>query len=166
MIPRIDLTNAGATAYLIDTRYNTKTGWAQMAAAGPDGTPARFVKLHAATGTKTVSWTCEALDAFPVCPHWDTQSDNEVLLEKEITPCAPAPGLGGRVWRVSGLYKYGLKLPPGDSDSLVTGVVPGSGDVVNGCYLPMTVFLKNVIGPAPAMSNSGGGGVTGYAVQG
>jgi hypothetical protein len=155
MIPRIDLTNAGVTAYLIDTRYWTNTGWVQMPVAGPDGSEARFVKVCAAYSTKVVSWTCEALDGPPVCPHWDTQSGNEVLLEKEITPCAPAPGLGGRVWRVSGLYKYGLKLPPGDTDSLVTGVVPGSGDDVTGCYLPMSVFLRNVIAPAPAVTQTG-----------
>src|SRR4051812_30135151 len=74
------------TDYKVDVKYVWSPGVMQMPVAGPDGTPARVVKKHAMVCKKIVDWTAERFNTWPVLPHWDSGSTNEVLTHAEATP--------------------------------------------------------------------------------
>lgn len=121
----VDVSMVGDVGYLADimldgraySRYNirqqvaTKSGLYQMPAAGPVGTPARIVRLHAPVSSKIVTWVIERLclsGEKPLLPHWDTEDANEVCIYAEVRIDSPIIQPGGYLflWRVAGEYHY------------------------------------------------------------
>jgi hypothetical protein len=141
------------TKYSCTQFYAWNYGLAQMPVAGPVGTPARIVRLHAPSCTKVVAWVAERLGAIPVCPHTDTGSSNDVLIGKMIG--LPVPGViidGTQVWQVAGVYSYALQVPPSDNDPLTAGSGPFDPSPSTANVLQLGQFSRTVIGPVPPVS--------------
>jgi hypothetical protein len=132
---------AAYNEYLIDTHYETNQGLRQLALASDEGGPesCAIVAVSAPVSRKRVQWTVERIGMAPICPHWDTGNDNEVLLRKRITPCSTwiMPDGKTQVWRVEGIYEYALLAAVDDADSLYAGAIPvaileSSTQIING----------------------------------
>lgn len=104
--------------YQITTSYAVRTGVYQMPVCGPVGTPAFFGQVSARWCKKTVRWLASRLGALPRVPHWDAGNSNEVLEFFQINGDAPVLQPNGQTvaYHISGVYVYGLYLPPGDND--------------------------------------------------
>lgn len=97
--------------YAIRQHHVTHSGLMQLPTAGPVGTPARIVRVHAPYSIKVVTWVVMVhclQGEKPVLPHWDTLDPNEVCTLAEVRVDAPAIRSGGEVflWRASGEYHY------------------------------------------------------------
>lgn len=98
---------------LFDVRYIFVPGHVVLTPAGEDGLAGEVVKLHAGYWTKEVMWTMERANAWPVCPHPDTDANEVMLAGSYVQPADPLEGPGGsRIYRVSGMYRYRLLAPP------------------------------------------------------
>ena len=64
--------------YPIDTNYTWDEGLHVMPVAGPPGTPARVMRLHAGLNLKRVQWSAERIGMQLTCPSWDLTNDNEI----------------------------------------------------------------------------------------
>lgn len=134
--------------YLIDTSYETDSGIRQMPLASNGGGPScAFVQIHAEVTRKKVQWTAERIGAAPTCPHWDTGNANEVLLSRKIKPCSTfvMPDSMTQVWRVEGVYVYGLKVATGEGDRLFAGAIPVCTLAASTQSISGTNFSKEIL---------------------
>jgi hypothetical protein len=99
--------------YQCTVAWEWDSGLAQQPVAGPDGTPAKFVKLGAAHGRKVVRFYAERLGEQPVLPAPEPDTDAQKLLRGKVVPANPMPTAEGGDYRfaVRGVYVYGLSLP-------------------------------------------------------
>lgn len=119
------------TNYRIDVRYERIENVLQMPVAEENlidffgqRVECEFVTVAAPIGRKVVSWSAERLGAWPACPSKNTGLVNEVFIREDVTPATPETMPGGTelVYRVSGVYYYGLRQPRGPGDQLPTGI--------------------------------------------
>lgn len=109
-----------------DISYKTMAGLLQLPLAGPPGTGARVVRVHAPYTRKVVKWAIQTVlpqGVRPVLPHWDTGDPNEVLCYRVVRPQTPLLTTAGTdyQWRVEGEYHYHLL---GTADVFSTGTTP------------------------------------------
>lgn len=148
--------------YLIDTHYETDPGTIALPVYGPDGSASRIVRLHAAQTIKIVEWTAERVGAWPTLPHWDTENPNEVPIKPvSIIPANPLLQYNGiRSYRVSGTYKYALKVPLAINTSFSTqfklpvGASPAEKATSEGSAMPY-VFDKSILSAAFQVGQTG-----------
>lgn len=105
------LTGFGYNRYNIRQHFLSATGLFQLPTAGPVGTPARIVRLHAPTSMKIITWVVEMeceIGQKPVLPHWDTGDVNEVFVKGEVEVDSPNIRANGQIfhWRAKGEYHY------------------------------------------------------------
>lgn len=117
------------TDYRIDIMYVTPQGNVQLPLASEDefdDATCAVVQLHAQLTEKIVKWTAERQGEKPILPFWDTDNDNEVLLERRIQTCSLVvmPNGATPVWRASGTYRYALYKYSGEDDRLYLGAIP------------------------------------------
>lgn len=130
----------------VDVRFEFWPGDRVQDIAGPDGTPGERVKLHAGYWTKVISWDYERLNDWPLCPHPDTGSDNDVLLYATIQPAKPQNGPNGlRVFRVSGEYTYRLLRPLTDWGPFATAKSPEALATVYDNAMPAVAFERGAL---------------------
>lgn len=97
--------------YNIRQHFVTHHGLLQLPTAGPVGSPARMVRVHAPYSIKVITWVvyklCE-LGEKPILPHWDTGDTNEVCTIAEVRIDSPTIAENGQAfhWRVHGEYHY------------------------------------------------------------
>jgi len=114
------------TDYEIDGRYDTDNGLLIIPVAGPPGTAAEVVRVHAPYTTKSVKWTAERGGTPPTLPSANTGVANEMLAHKTVFGIAPGIDLFGtaHIYRNSGEYFYLMPVPKADTDPLVFGKLP------------------------------------------
>jgi hypothetical protein len=123
------------TDYKVDTSYSknyqTMAGPVTGAStgggsSGEDWPETEFMVLAAPTATKIVSWTAERFGRPPILPLPEPSDPNLVLLRTEVIPAAPElmPDANSYVYRVSGIYLYGMRRARGAGDSLPMGALP------------------------------------------
>lgn len=102
---------SGYDRYNIRQHFITHSGLMQLPTAGPVGSPARMVRVHAPYSIKVITWVvykaCEVSEK-PTLPHWDTGDPNEVCTIGEVRVDSPTLTADGKtlLWRVSGEYHY------------------------------------------------------------
>lgn len=101
----------GYNRYNIRQHFLSNTGLFQLPTAGPVGTPARIVRLHAPTSIKVITWVVEMdcpVGQKPVLPHWDTGDVNEVFIRGQVVLDSPNIRANGEMflWRATGEYHY------------------------------------------------------------
>ncbi len=125
-----DAQQSEASFYLVppqlESTYETHTGLLPMPVAKSGRKYTRPVRAHAEYTLKVVTWTVSRVTEWPVCPHWDTGNENEVLIRRTITPKTPELLRNEKAYRyeVSGEYVYMLMLPLGDDESYPAGTTP------------------------------------------
>lgn len=130
---------ASYNRYNIRQHLVTNYGLMQLPTAGPVGTPARIVRVHAPCSSKVVTWVIERLCEVgekPVLPHWDTLDSNEVCIMGEVRIDAPVLQMNGSVflWHVAGEYHYA---------SGYAGRIQASGGTSPAITLPPEAFGIN-----------------------
>ncbi len=111
-------TDPGVAAFELSTQYNRQeeidvsyedfSGNYICPRTYPEAAP-EILNVHAPYSTRVVKFTVERVGAPPFIPSPVPTSYNEVLLYRKTIPAAPviAPD-GNRVYRVSGLYIFGI----------------------------------------------------------
>ena len=95
--------------------------------AGPAGTAAQFVNLHAPFGIEAVYWAASSESMTPIVPDPALFADNNhVFLWGEQAADAPMllPSLAGHSWVIAGVYYYGFTQPVALNDDFPTAVMP------------------------------------------
>jgi hypothetical protein len=114
--------------WLRTKRWVYDSGLVQQAIAGPDGTPAKIVRLRAATGLLVVRYLVIRDGAEPVLPDPNPApgDTNFQLLRYRIVPTDPTPLPDGRNFRfeVRARYVYALLTPLTTAQGLPGGMGP------------------------------------------
>jgi hypothetical protein len=107
------------------TSYIGSTGIFACPVAGPPGTPAEIIQLHAPVGGKAVAWSATRLSGMPQLPDPSPQNNNEALASYQIKPSCPSWATeGSPIVHVEGEYLYVYALPMSHRDQLPMGVSP------------------------------------------
>lgn len=138
------------THYRIDTRYENIENVLQMPVASEpaiDAQESEFAVVAQPMTRKVVAWTAERLGDWPKLPAKFTNV-NEVVVREHVVPAAPEPMPGGTdlVYRVSGTYWYGLRIPSGPGFSLGTGLLPYVDGVIEDNAVPDSVWSDGILG--------------------
>jgi len=106
--------------YTVVVQYVDDQGELKLPVAGPPGTPAVIVALHAPVGQKVVTWTAQRFGAPPDLPDYAPRDANERLARREIVPAKPVldTSLNGFIFAVNGVYVYHLLKPIDPKDGL------------------------------------------------
>jgi hypothetical protein len=96
--------------------YETDAGLAQLAVAGPPGTPCSIVRLHSGVTRKVVPFHAMRGGDRAKIPSWDAGSDNEVLAKKTIGQLSPGNlGTGDQVFLRFGNYVVYCRIGPDET---------------------------------------------------
>lgn len=117
-----DHNRAPYTTYKHTIAYFTKEGVMQGKPAGPEGTPAELIRVHAPVSKKVVIWTVEREGEMPTLPDPTPKSDNEYLADKVFFPSNPQLLADGktRLYSIAGMFTYLLKKPHDPKDGTMT----------------------------------------------
>ncbi|MBX6313090.1 MAG: hypothetical protein IRY99_09285 [Isosphaeraceae bacterium] len=118
--------------YSVYTDYQIDSDWyddPQVAAAPSTmpGVPTAYYNLGSPVQERVVRWTAERVGAKPAIPLPEPDPEsNYVLLSKVISPAHRQLTADGQaeVYRVTGVYRYGLKIPKERVPSLDLGLLP------------------------------------------
>jgi hypothetical protein len=134
-------------------------GLVQMPAAGPEGTPAIFVRIHAPYEQEIVTWvaTCDGGPPQPPNPYGPECSfglnDNRILLSMQFSALVPTPiggGTAGHAWSMGGVYTYGKVQPEfgkGQMNSVPLGKIFYETQPVDANFVPAVAFGQGVLDP-------------------
>lgn len=132
--------------------YIEDDGLLQLPVAGPPGTPAVFVRTHAAIMRKVVTWRAMKAGGIPEVPSPDALGDNDVFMGWRMSPAVPVPMANGKgvVWSISGDYLYGLRKPFDPKTAGVpTGATPAMTLPAVSNFYPASSFRSDLLAGSP-----------------
>lgn len=144
--------NRSHTAYGVTRRTGHAPGIIQTPVAGPRGTPAVFVRVHAPMETEIVTWTAESEGGPPLVPSpfgKDSPlglNENMILLDWNVGVVTPVPlTVGGHKWVVGGTAVYGKVVPEGPVQDLKAGHWPYELNSASDNYFPKENFRIGIV---------------------
>lgn len=153
-VPNLDNTiitvdGSPLTEYTCQVSYEEITGLYGSPVAGPIGTPADVVRLHAPMMLKHLDFTARRIGAKPLMPSTNTGNANDCLLRKVVSACFPGGMVSGeQVWTVTGRYTFLMRLPAASTDVLPIGSAPNDLTSPSQNVLTPSDFSDTLHGPA------------------
>ncbi len=143
--------------WAVTTHYYEDTGLRGSAVCG--AFPARMdvVRVHGGETYKVVSFRIRREISPPEAPSVKTNSSNEILIGRRISPVTVGDLPDGNViWTLMGQYTYLCLLPPSEADVLRFGVSPINGIPASAGDLPPSAWNQNLNPPSPASGSLSG----------
>lgn len=147
--------------FQMSTTYQMDPGVLQIPVAGPDGTPSVFVKTHARTMRKIVSWRAMKQGDQPDMPDPNAIGNNDVFVGFTMPVIAPVLDASGlrHFWSVSGTYVYGMRQPISPTVSgLPAGASPVDMTSVTQNVLPAYLFRNDLLMGTDGFTGGGNAG--------
>lgn len=116
------MANAVPIHYEVITSYVNFPGHLQIPVADDDdGADCEIAKTHAAMWQKWLDFTVRCVGATPVCPSWETDDDNLILLSASFGLGNPVPADSNN-WShcASGSYRFAMITPPDETQGFKT----------------------------------------------
>lgn len=115
-----------------------------------EGKPCLFLRTSNPVSMREIHWSAERVNEHPEIPSTKSGDANVVLLDEEIEPHAPvmAPDGESLVYRISGVYRYGLREHKGVGDKLPMGALPWMDVPFEQSQILETDYKRGIIGPA------------------
>ena len=113
--------------------HSSDSGLIVVPVAGPAGTPAVAIRVHAGIERESIFWASTREGGAPIVPSWKSfivgGNPNRVFLKGQRSATLPSPKLGGHFFVISGVYEYGILQQEGLDSNFVLGKMPWETDI-------------------------------------